>query len=159
MATSSFEIFGILFLVFVLVLIIWWYYDASRKVSTLSQNTYTRGANIKGSGGKVDLQCGIDHEICVYTATQICSSPDSNNFENASTDPISSGLNGDASYSEWNPSTTIDMKDTLGKSVNGKQKVTYTFTPAAFPNGMTCGSDNIQLVSTYDCVPKGTCGN
>ena len=153
MVVSSLEVFTLIMLLVGVAVAAWIYVVKVKNINTLKQNVYTRGANIKGGGNSTKLTCGIDHTIKVYKAAQICSNPDSNNFEDPTTDPISGGTDGTVGYGVWDPATTVDLTDTMGKSVNGKQTVTYTFTPEAFPNGMVCPSESTQLIATYDCVP------
>lgn len=154
MPVSAVEVTFIIILIVILSLVIWWYVDKIRKINGLKGNTYTRGANIVGSGNKAEMKCGVDHKISVYKAVQICSNPDVHNYEDPSTDPIASGVDGVTGYGEWDPTTTVDLTDTMGKSVNGKQNVTYTFTATSFPSDMSCPADSTQLIATYDCIPK-----
>lgn len=153
MVVSSLEIFTIIILLVGLAICVWVYVVNLKDINTLKQNVYTRGANIKGGGNTANLVCGLDHKIKVYNAVQICSNPDANNFEDPTTDPISGGTDGTVGYGVYDPATTVDLTDAMGKSVNDKQTVTYTFTPAPFPGGMMCPSEATQLIATYDCIP------
>jgi len=158
---STTEIVLLVMLVIGLGVAIWWFVVAEKFSIYLKNYSYARGANAL-NGQTVDLTCGDDKEICLYRATQICTRPDSKNFETSSLEPIASGdvkIDGArAFYGDFNPDTTIDLTREMGSEVNGKQKTSYTFTAAPgwkAPNGVACNG-NTQLIASYSCIPKGS---
>lgn len=156
MAISTFEVVGMILLAIILGIAIWWYVIADNYRKYLNAGAYSRGANASSAGQTLHLTCDEDKEICVYQATQICTDPDRNNFENSDTDPFASGLTGNNSYGDYDSSTTVDMTISLGTECNGKQNCLYKFDPAQWPVGMpTCNGDT-QLISTYVCGAKGS---
>ena len=156
MVVSTFEIVSMILLAIGLGITIWWFIIAENYRKYLSTYAYARGANASKPGQTLNLTCDDDKEICVYRSTQICTDPDSNNFENKSIDPIAGGKTGNDLYGDFNKSTTVDMTDSLGKECNGKQTCTYKFTPLQWPSGMTPCKGNPQLISTYTCIAKGS---
>lgn len=158
---STTEIVLLVMLTIGLGVAIWWFVVAEKFKSYLRDYSYARGANAL-NGQTAQLTCGPDKEICVYRATQICTRPDSHNFETSSLEPIASGnakIDGDhAFYGDFNPATTIDLTQHVGAQANGKEKASYAFNAAPgwkAPNGVACNG-NTQLLATYACIPKGT---
>jgi len=156
MVVSTFEIVGMVLLAILLGVAIWWFVIAENYRKYLSTYSYARGANASKAGETLNLTCDDDKEICVYRATQICTDPDSNNYENPSTDPIASGTSSDDKYGDFSSATTVDLTSDLSGACNGKETCAYKFSPKAWPSGMpSCGGDS-QLISAYACVPKGS---
>jgi len=154
---STTEIVCMLLLAIFLGIAIWWFVVANNYKKYLDEYSYSRGANVKGSGQIVNLSCDDDKEICVYRATQICSNPTSQNFETSSTDPIDSGLEDSSKmYGQFNPRTTVSRLDDMSQACNGKTTCAFNFQATDFVNGMQCDPVNTQLISTYTCIPKGT---
>lgn len=159
MALSTFEVIGMFLLAILFGIAVWWFIVSWQYRSYLKHASYARGANATEEGQTLNLSCDQGKEICVYRATQICSDPDSNNFENQQTDPISSGLDGKNSYGDFNSDTTVDRTADMSRECNGKQTSSFKFAAKGWPNGMTCHGKT-QLISTYSCIPKGTtCSN
>lgn len=145
---------------------IWWFVIAWRYRSYVNGFVYARGANVAGSAHKARLQCGSGKKICMNKATVVCSVPQPHastwtnpsfpsNFETAATDPIASGLDGNAKYGEYNPKTTLNVVDKMKNECNGKGQCTFDFSNETLPNGIHCSADNTQLLSTYYCVDEG----
>lgn len=152
---TTFEIMGMMLLFIILGFAIWWFLVAQNYRKYLTNYSYTRGANVASKGRSTLLQCDSDKEICVYRAVQICTNPNSSNYENPSTEPMSSGTTGNEKYGQFNKSTTIDMTSDLGGKCDGKEKCAYKFVGKQFPSGMIC-SGKTQLIATYTCIPKNT---
>ena len=151
-------IFIIVVLLFIFMLSVIALVTGYRYYNDLQGRTYTRGANQSGPGD-VKMKCGNGKEICVYKATQICTNPDGNNFENEHNDPISSGYDNPDSYGDFDPCTTVDLLKEISEKCNGQKECIYNFkgnTP--FPFDGECKGDNatVQLISTYTCIPKGS---
>ena len=159
MPTSTASVTFLIILAVVLVVTIWWFVVAEKYKRYLDNYEYARGANASKAGDTLNLTCDQDKEICVYRAVQVCSQPDSNNFENSATDPIAGGIKSDGkvstSYGDYNPNTTVNATPLLVKECNGQEKCAYKFTPVQFPGTMTCPAEHTQLISTYSCIPKG----
>jgi len=158
---STIEIVLLVMLTIGLGVAIWWFVVAEQYKSHLRDYSYARGANAL-NGQTVNLKCDSDKEICVYRATQICTRPDSKNFETTSLEPIASGdekIDGArAFYGDFNPATTIDLTQKMGHDCNGKEECQYHFEASPgwqAPNGVACNG-NTQLIATYSCIPKGT---
>lgn len=155
---STLEIVIIVCLSVMVIVSLWWFIIADRYREHLDGNlTITRGANTIYSHGKtVNFQCPVGKVIKVTSAHQICSNPDSNNFESTTLDPIAVGQ-GDGEYGSFNPKTTVDLKTSIGKVVNGKRTASWNFVPQNWPGSTEIPTKycdgNIQLVCTYDCVP------
>ncbi len=151
------EIVLMIILVIGLGISIWWFVVAEKYRRYLKTYSYARGANAL-NGQTVNLECEAGKEICIYRATQICTKPDSNNFESSSLDAIASGNDGSkVKYGDFNPQTTIDLTHDMANKSNGKEKSSYTFNVHdnwTAPNGITCNGAS-QLLATYACVPKG----
>lgn len=149
---SLFELITLFVLLTILIIIGWLYYIEYKRGDKLTDWRYTRGANlIEGTNNnQIQLLCDEDHVICVDKATQICSNPDTNNFESTNLDYSSTGI---SDYGNFNPFTTASLTQNMKQNCDGKSNCTYTFTPLAYPNGVTCNGKN-QLISTYTCVPK-----
>jgi len=131
---------------------LWWLTVAMKYRTYLKTKSYPRGANVT-QGQTTNLKCELGNEICVYRATQICTDPGKNNFENPETDPISSGLNDSGEkYGEFNPLTTIDLTKNLSKTCNGSENCSFKFTPN---QNLKCNGE-YQLISTYSCIPKNS---
>ena len=138
------------------VLISMWYFGVAEKYRRyLKRSAYGRGANALKSGDTLNLSCRPGEKICVYRATQICTDPDTKNYENPQTDPIASGLGSD-SYGNYNSSTTVDMTKDLSDKCNGEQTCSYKFASKPYPNGMKCGGKS-QLLSNYTCISGNNC--
>lgn len=150
---STTEIAGVILLVLLLVVVIWWFAVADRYKRYLKNYSYVRGANAYKLGETLNLTCGKNKKICVSSATQICTHPNSQNFENVNTDPIDSGNSSNRYYGDFDPETTVSLLEDMKKVCDGHGKCEYKFTGKSFPNGMTCGG-NTQLISTYTCVPE-----
>jgi hypothetical protein len=156
MALSTFEIMLAILLTIGLGIAIWFYAVAHNYGNYINNTTYTRGANALKEGTEVQLTCDANKKISIHKATQICTAPDSNNFEGSNLEPFASGTSSDVSnvnYGDFDPATTVDMKSDMEKECNDKQKCTYKFVGAPFPGGVECNG-NKQLIATYDCVPK-----
>ena len=146
------KIFLIIILIVGMIVALWWFVIPLRYRLSLNKFTYARGANAWKANQHVNLSCGVGKEICVYKATQICTIPDSNNFESSHADPMSiSSKKGIGGYGDFDPTTTVDLTDSLGKQCNGKGECRYRFIPN---NSLACPAENSQLISTYTCVPK-----
>ncbi len=145
---NTFEIASIVILLVIFGIAIWWFIVAKRFESYLDTTTVARGANLHGPGN-VNLSCQDGKTITVATAVQVCTDPDSNNYENPSTDPISTGLK---SYGQFNPDTTVNLLKSMGDKCNGKTDCTYSFSPSRYKNGVVCGGES-QLISVYYCSP------
>lgn len=145
---------GIMVLFFAMLLSFWYWGVAVRYGNTLSQSANTRGANVSGANKTVNLKCDPGKVICVYRATQVCSSPGytGKNFENPMTDPITNGLDGGGNYGEYSKHTTIPLTKTMGDECNGKNECSYIFKGDGFP--FVCNGTS-QLISSYTCVPEG----
>ena len=142
---------GTIITLFAMLCIGIWYFSVAKLYSdNLSSRTVTRGANLiynsKATGNTINLSC--QGEIEVTSATQICSNPDSNNFENPLSDPISISS---SNYGAFNPDTTVSLLSAMKKDCDGKSDCSYTFSPKPFPFGTCQGTT--QLISTYNCVP------
>ena len=154
---SSTEIFFIIILAIGVAVSVWYFIVAKNHRSYLDTTSYVRGASVKGEGTTINMKCDGGKKICVYRARQICSAPDSNNFENQSTDPISPG-DTNTFYGDFNPKTTVDYISKLSGQCNGKETCSVEFDPLEFPmsdpNGI-CTGENVHLISTYTCVADG----
>lgn len=148
MAVSTTEVVLVLILGVVLVIMIWLYFTSHKHRQFVSTQSYTRGANLAGPGN-VSLGCDADSEICVYSAAQICTNPDANNFEASSLDAMTSTGNLESN----NIANLTDMAE----QCNGQTNCVYNFTGnASFPSGASCNGQK-HLIATYTCVAKGTC--
>ncbi|MGV9199675.1 MAG: hypothetical protein ACOC4M_12750 [Promethearchaeia archaeon] len=132
---------------------IWWLAVAGHYRLYLNDYKYTRGAHATSGGQTIKLTCDADKQICIDKAVQICSIPDSNNFESSPLEPISAGLDGSSPYGSFNPKTTVDISSDMEKECNGKSTCSYTFKPSAFPVG-SCPSKHTQLIGSYTCIGK-----
>jgi len=161
MAVSQFEVFCVLVLLFILAYAIWFYVMQLNRKKFMDSYIYSRGANAWKDKSNINLSCGEGREICVFRATQICSGNDDSgfNFEIPSTDPISSGEDDGVFYGDFNPKTTLDLTPNLKEECNGKNQCTYVLdssvTPFPFEPNEKCDPNNVQLLATYSCVPKG----
>lgn len=158
---STIEIVLIVLLTIGLGVGIWWFVIAEKFKTYLANYSYTRGANVV-NGQTAELECDNDKEICVYRATQICTRSDENNFETSSLEPIASGVKeidgARAFYGDFNPATTVDITEEMGKSCDGNETCEYKFeVDKAWKanKGVACDGET-QLISTYTCIPKGT---
>lgn len=136
------EIWLILVLIVSIGVGVWYFVVADNYRRYLDESVYTRGVN-GTAGDSLVMQCGSDKTIRVYKATQVCTNPSSNNFEDMSIDPY----NSDGSF---NPQTTTDVSQELSEC-NGSQFCPFEFTEQPFPGGMKCPGE-VQLIATYDCV-------
>ena len=120
--------------------------------SYMNSFIYSRGAN-SDKPKTISLSCESGGGICIYKATQVCTLPNSDNFETSLLDPISTdGKN----YGNFNPDTTIDLTQDMSSKCNGKSSATYNFT-GEWPSGMLCqdqygNTGQTQLIATYYCV-------
>lgn len=143
------ELTFIILLVIVLFIAIWWFAVAMNYKSHLNKSTYTRGAN-GNENQTIKMKCGSGKKICVYRATQICTNPDSSNFENSNLEPFSGGTQ-NISYGDFDPGTTVDFTSKMSQECNGKSECDYRFTPDWTSKGTECNG-NSQLIATYNCV-------
>ena len=139
---STILIFLLLCLLAILVYSIWSFGVSFRYRNTLKNYNYTRGANTT-QNKKINLKCENGNKINIDKAVQICTDPDSNNFENPETDPIDKD-------GKFNKNTTVDLKDVLSSACDGLSSCEYTFKPKKYPNNMKCNGTS-QLISTYIC--------
>lgn len=156
MAVQTFDIVGVVLLMIGVGLAIWWFVIAWKYKTYVASSSFARGANVAGNDKKAMLSCDSGHEICVYRATMIYSSPNTNNYENKNTDPIASGLNDGTRYGMYDPRTTTSLTAHMGGICNGKQTCEYDFSTQQFPGGITATPKNTQLISSYTCIPQGT---
>ncbi len=156
MAIGTLDVVGLGLLFVGTCVAIWWFVIAWRYKSFLGTSSFARGANVAGRNKKAQLSCDAGHEICVYRATMICSNPQANNYENPSTDPISNGKNGVNRYGEYDAKTTTSLTAKMGSKCNGNASCEYDFSGESFPGGITCSAENVQLISSYTCIPQGT---
>lgn len=155
---TTFQSFGIVFGLLILLLFfgiaIWFYTISHNYQEKLNLFAYTRGAHAGYPGKKINMICEPGKKICIERATQICSTPDENNFEDEGTDSISSGVDGSgAYYGNFNPNTTVDLKKSMTQQCGGKESCEYTFYQSEFPGKMSC-EGNTQLIATYTCIPE-----
>jgi len=146
---------GIIALFAGVLLAAWYFVVAYKYGTTLTTFANTRGVNVSGKNKQVTMKCDTGKVICVYRATQVCSTPGymGKNFETPSTDPISNGLDGGGGYGEYNKNTTVALTKSLGDKCNGKGECSFTFTGDGFP--FTCRGEP-QLIGSYTCIPEGT---
>lgn len=165
---SAFEITGIILLFIGVALVVWWYIEAANYDTMLDDVPFAMGANmIYNPDGEntVNMSCPDGKQICVYQATQICTNPDSHNFENPDTDPIVHDLTGDnkGNWAKFNKAKTVDLTADMNSACGtgaGKSVFTgscsYKFDPSKFQfgtNNITCEGDNsaIHLIAAYTC--------
>jgi len=165
---SAFEITGIILLFIGVALVVWWYIEAANYDAMLDGVSFARGANLiyKPGGSDADntitMSCPEGKQVCVYQATQICTNPDANNVENATTDPILSTL--DDSWGKFDPARTVDLTEELnincgtgaGEAVSAGSCPPYVFAPQDIPgSGQSwsdfCGGGATHLIATYTC--------
>ncbi|MDB4769438.1 hypothetical protein OAG24_00585 [bacterium] len=147
---STSQLTFIILLVIVLFVAVWWFAIAMNYKSYLNKSVYTRGANGEANDN-INLKCGSGKKICVYRATQICSNPDSNNFEMSNLEPIANGAESNVTYGDFDPKTTVDFTSKMGNECNGKSECTFKFTPDWSSKGVECNGKS-QLIATYNCV-------
>jgi len=151
---TTFEIVFMVILAIGLGVAVWWFFIAEQYRRYLGDYSYSRGANAI-DGTTTNLTCDSTKEICVYRATQICTNPDSNNFEDQSIDPIAAGegsfpnMTPGTKYGQFNPATTTDLTSDMSSKCNGGSTASYDFTS-------TCSVGTGQLIATYTCIPKGS---
>jgi hypothetical protein len=105
--------------------------------------SFTRGANGE-MGDTIHMECPPGYNICLYRATEICTSPTPTNFEDISTDCF----NNDGSF---NYSAAIDRTKSMSALVNGKNSYDYIFNANYnTPSGICRGKK--QLIATYACT-------
>ena len=146
MAVSTVEVTLVLLLGVGLIIAIWVYIVSKRETTTVSSQPYARGANL-AAPGKVPLVCDPGSTIQVASAMMVCTNPDSNNFENPSTDPFTS-------TGAFNGQTTYDLlKGDNGMSTkcDTKEQCLYNF--VGNNDSFTCPGTP-QLIATYTCIPK-----
>lgn len=136
---SSFEWFGLFVAMAFFAVAIWWLFVPLWYRRVRGRFVYTRGANAVGEGTNVTLTCDPAHEICVQRATLVQSIPDTNNWESA-TDPYTF-----SGFSAAAVDVTADMS-----SLNGTRSGVYTIPKQKFGS-----STGVQLIATYNCIPKG----
>ena len=163
---STGEVFLILFLLILLGFAIFSFFIFYRQRDGLLKFKYTRGANATIPPGKdsvdVQLKCDGGKEICVYRATQICTSVGQTGYEQSPLDPMSDGSqsSGGAPYGDFNPNTTVDLTKKMGMECNGKGECTFKFTKDWNGVNGECkigGRDlTTQLIATYTCYPPGS---
>jgi hypothetical protein len=162
-------------LLFILIISITSFWLRIKKSNVIDGISYTRGSHIFNATGTddsskdINMECEPGKVICIELATQICTGSSSDNsanknYENPSTDPISSGIkNGDGSddiivsknYGIFNDETTVNLKDFYEKKCGGEEKCKHKYELHPFPNDMTC-NEKTQFISTYTCIPVGT---
>jgi hypothetical protein len=149
-------VFATITLVIIFFVSMWYFTVAYRYKKRLDNFAYTRGAHTIGTGKTVQLACEPGKKICIEHATQICSNPDEDNFENKDTDPISSGKGEDFTgyYGQFNTKTTVDLKSKLKELCGGQESCDYNFSGVQFPEPIKCDSNNTQLILTYTCIPQ-----
>jgi hypothetical protein len=160
MALTTPQVMIVLLLVIGVIIGIWLYVVAQRYSNYLDEYSYSRGAHAWQTGQTLDLKCDDGKEICVYRATQICTNPDSNNFESAP-DSIASGNTSNVPYGAFDPDTTVSRTEDMGKKCNGLSSATFVFNPVDFSGGKpweeVCSAESTsQLIATYTCIPKGS---
>lgn len=153
---STFGLFSLFTLMVLVGVAVYWFVVSYRYKRFLDCAIYTRGANVK-DGGTVALTCDSEKVISIISATQICTLPNSSNFESSNLEPIANGTN--APYGNFDPKTTVDLTSEMKAVVDGQQKINYTFSGASgwSKAGLTCNG-NAQLIATYECVPKNDTG-
>lgn len=143
------ELTFLILLVIVLAIVIWWFAVAMNYKSHLNKSTYTKGAN--GTANEnIKMKCGSGKKIYVYKATQICTNPDSSNFENSNLEPFSGGTQ-NTTYGDFDPNTTVDFTTKMGRECNGKNECTFKFVSDWSSKGTECNGES-QLIATYDCA-------
>lgn len=161
---STISLSLILFLIVGIIIAGFWVIISRKNVSIVTSKEYARGMNAS-EGRDVILKCDGSDEICVYRATQICTSPDQNNFEQAYGDPFSDGVTSSKEYGEFSE-FSVDLTEDISNLANGLNSYEFTFTAKTFPNipGGKCinksGDPGIpQLIGVYKCLPPGgKCG-
>lgn len=153
---TTFEVVGMILLFIGLAIAIWWFVVAENFRKYLKTYSYSRGVHATQANQTLNLSCSEGKEICLYKATQICTNPDNNNFEDPTTDPIDSGTSANGMYGQFNPQTTVDLTQDMGSVVNGQRTATFRFTPKEWPDNMASCAGETQLIGTYTCIPTGT---
>lgn len=153
---STLEVFlllGLLILLIVGVLILLFFRKQNK---VLGEFKFARGANGK-DGQDIHLSCGTGKAICIYRATQICSTVGPNGFERSNLDPISNGIvepgKPEVSYGDFNPETTVDLTKKMGDECNGKPSYTYKFQKDWSSKPVECNGKT-QLIATYVCISE-----
>lgn len=147
---STFSLFLIITLIFAIIAIAIAYFISLSHSSKINNFARSRGVNMNANETK-KLQCENGRVICVYRATEVCTS--GQQFETPSTDPMSDGSPGTGTYGNFNPNTTISKTSELKNMCNGKTSCEYTFTPSS-PSSPCAG--NSQLIGTYACLVPGS---
>ena len=144
----------IMFLLILTGLAIWSFAVADLYGSYAKTTSVTRGLTGE-AGDTVVLSCPGGRVISVDSATQTCTNPDSNGFENSTTDAMTSTTQG-----SFDPNTTVDLTSEIGGEANGETNYSYSFnplnpyTPQSGGSSVSCGG-TIQLIGTYTCsTPK-----
>lgn len=138
------SVFLILVLAVSIFVAIWYLVVSWRYKSYLSGYTYARASHVSGPGSTVNMKCDSGGKITVNRVMQICSDPDSSNYENDVTDPMGNGSN------FYNPETTVDLTKKYEQLYNGTKSQSFTFQPETFPKGC---SGTPQLIVNYTCSP------
>lgn len=170
MAISTGEIMILAVLIAVIALAMWWFGVAYNYRTTIQNNSYARGANLDTGAvspftgkGTINMVCGDNREICVWSATSICTGAESviSNTESGP-EPISGNP---VNYGEFDPNTTVDLTSSFIKA-NGSQTFSINFDGAQLKyGGKTCPltynpkdgtGTRPQVIATYACVPPGS---
>ncbi len=147
---GTIEVFVILGLLVLLGVGTWALFFFRKQTNALREFKYARGANGE-DGEDIPLKCGKGKAICIYRATQTCTAVTPNGFEGSSLDPISNGLDGDVSYGDFNPKTTVDLTKKMGKECNGNTECLYKFRKDWSSKPVDCNGVT-QLIATYVCI-------
>jgi hypothetical protein len=155
MAVSTVEL-AFLFLLLIGVGVAIFFFASSYKYSEyLSGFKNARGLN--GPTGKaINLTCPAGKNITIERAYYICSSPDSNGYENTTCDPMANGSSGTV-YGHFNPATTYNATSELGSSCNGQNSCVINVNSATAVskikgNGScNCSPGNTFVVGNYTC--------
>lgn len=145
---STFTLFVILLLIFAVVTVVIIYLISRSHSSRVNNFARSRGLNMVDGQTKT-LKCENGRKICVYRATEICTSR--SKFEDVSTDPISDGLNGSV-YGSFDPNTTVSRTSDVKNMCNGKESCDFTFRASG---QILCGGQT-QLIGTYSCMAPGS---
>ena len=169
MAISTGEIVFICFLLIGLATAILYVYVAVQYSRTISESTYTRGANYdpgqKNTSGTINFTCDKDRHIVITDAHVVWTGRLANNdFNTEVYDMYNYGIGkGDGQYGTFIKDTRC--KDELQKLINKHEdrsnfsleysggRYTGLTTPEQ-PNIGNTSSNRPQLIATYSCVPK-----
>ncbi|HSA76318.1 MAG TPA: hypothetical protein VLE02_02115 [Nitrosarchaeum sp.] len=138
--------FYILFLgasIIILMMVLFVFVSSYKYRKDAYDYSFVRGAS-GDAGSQINFECPSGYNICLYRATEICTNPTSNNFEDTQYD----SFNYDGSF---NYNVAIDRTQLIKSMVNGKNKFTYYFNPSANTPSGICGGKK-QLISSYACT-------